>query len=459
MTYPARILLLSLAALLALPLLFTTSGVALAEMSKMAFTMEEPGEALLDLTALALGTGWGKEKAESAVVTVKLDGEYNQDVVLFAGREKFTYPVALGAVEAGRHTVEVSFNRKKSRPGARGAEIRRLRAEVVPAGDEAALVHRYSPILYGRNLPEIPGRYENNYTDVPMLMYHTMSNDELGNTGIEYTVIWSNEDGGRNTPALMARYGRSTDIEWIYRVTVSPQGLLLREEYQGPGHTTVPYEGTKEGDHPLLVTATNNNNQTQLTPANDTGYRFFMDPSQTLPEGRARETVMDRSPWTYPIMARELAREGEIEHSKNPTATPEVSNQRNYLYLEFDKGTTPPGVQVGTAIVVKLKGDGKLYTSHHGIPDRSITRDDPAATTVELPPGTRAGDVEEVRALAVPTNPDGAEVPRDYRIDFTNINRAFFLDKGYLPKASFIEWEGNVILTDEDPEARVWRAP
>ena len=35
------------------------------------------------------------------------------------------------------------------------------------------LARRYSPILYGRDLPEIPGPYENADTDVPLLAYHT----------------------------------------------------------------------------------------------------------------------------------------------------------------------------------------------------------------------------------------------------------------------------------------------
>src|SRR5215210_3370064 len=65
------------------------------------------GEALLDLTASAPGTDWVKKGSESAVVTVRLDGKYNQDVVLFAGKERFTYQLALGTVRAGQHTVEV----------------------------------------------------------------------------------------------------------------------------------------------------------------------------------------------------------------------------------------------------------------------------------------------------------------------------------------------------------------
>jgi hypothetical protein len=431
------------------------------------FVARKSGEALFDLTASAPGTDWGKTGSESAVVTVTLDGKYNQDVVLFAGEQRFTYQLALGTVSPGRHTVEVAFNPEKSPAGATGAQIHNLSTQVVPAKDPAALAYQYSPILYGRDLPEIPGHYENNYTDVPLLMYHTTSTDPAsGNTTIEYTVIWSNEDGGTNTPALMARWGRSTDIEWIYRVTLDPQGNIVSEFYQAPNHETLPFTGAKEGNHPLLQTSTSNNNLTQVTdPALSSGYRFFMDPSQTLPDNRAREVVMDENPWSYQIMAKELVREGKIEANPKPS-TPEVSDQRNYLYIEIDKDTTyatPPaqGNWVGTAVAVKLKGDHRWYTSNHDVPDWSIQRDIPAATTVELPPGTTANDIEAIRVFAVPvdSNPnDTTPVPSDYTIHFTDINRAFFLDSNYLPGSSFIDWSGDVVLTPQNPEVIVWQA-
>jgi hypothetical protein len=74
-----------------------------------------------------------------------------------------------------------------------------------------------------------------------------------GATTIEYTTIWSNEDGGTNTPALMARWGRTTDIEWIYRLVLGDRGRILREAYQGPNHETKQFTGAKLGRHPLLV--------------------------------------------------------------------------------------------------------------------------------------------------------------------------------------------------------------
>ena len=472
-TRPSRaIFLMSLAGLLTLLLAATTAGAAPEKeapsgATTITFVAKRGSEALLDLTASAPGTDWGTAGSESAVATVTLDGEYNQDVVLFAGEQPFTYQLALGTVSAGQHTVVVAFNPDKSPAGATGVEVQNLSTQVVSAKDPAALAYQYSPILYGRDLPEIPGQFENSYTDVPMLMYHTMSQDENGNTVIEYSVIWSNEDGGTNTPALMARWGRSTDIEWVYRVTLDPRGNIVSEVYHGPNHATLPFTGAKESDHPLLQTSTINNNLTQVTdPALSSGYRFFMDPSETLPEGRAREAVMDENPWSYQIMAKELVREDKIE-AKPKLSTPEVSDQRNYLYIEIDKDTTyvtppAPGTWVGTAVAVKLEGDRRWYTSNHDIPDWSIQRDIPAATTVELPPGTTTSDIEAIKVFAVPvdSNPNDATLaPSDYSIEFTDINRAFFLDENYLPGSSFIDWSGSVTLSPESPEAIVWRRP
>jgi hypothetical protein len=174
---------------------------------------------------------------------------------------------------------------------------------------------------------------------------------------------------------------------------------------------------------------------------------------------------MDENPWSYQIMAKELVREGKIEATPDPS-TPEVSDQRNYLYIEIDKDTTYPeppaaGNWVGTAVAVKLKGDDTWYTSNHNVSDWSIQRDIPAATTVELPPGTTADDIEAIKVFAVPVDSDPNDTtpaPSDYTIHFTDINRAFFLDSNYLPGSSFIDWSGDIVLTPQNPEAVVWQS-
>ena len=321
------------------------------------FTVSFSGEALLDLTAIAPGVNWSKKGQESAVITLTLDGKYNQDLVLFMGQQKFTYKVALGHVEPGVHTLKASLNLDKSPEGAKQVNIIKMDTNVVSSDSEDALAYRFSPILYGRNLPNIPGAYENNYTDVPLMMYHTQSKNANGNITIQYTVICSNEDGGTNTPALMARWGRTTDIEWIYRVTLDPNHKVISEKYQSPGHGTVDFDGLKEQDHPLMYTSTSNNNFSAVKAGDTTsGYRFFLNASQELPSNRTREYIMDQNPWSYQVMAKEMIREGKIEPISNPDSQ-EVSDQRNYLYVEFNKTTSPANgsAGVGTAIWRKIE--------------------------------------------------------------------------------------------------------
>jgi len=53
-------------------------------------------------------------------------------------------------------------------------------------------------------------------SDIPLIVYcERLSENGVG--FLQYTVIFSNEDGGTSTRALMARWGRTTDVEYVYR--------------------------------------------------------------------------------------------------------------------------------------------------------------------------------------------------------------------------------------------------
>src|SRR5207249_10213418 len=55
--------------------------------------------------------------------SVFVDGQYNQDIFLFAGGRAFAYQVLLGHFQPGEHTLRVDFNRKRS--AAKATEIDR----------------------------------------------------------------------------------------------------------------------------------------------------------------------------------------------------------------------------------------------------------------------------------------------------------------------------------------------
>jgi len=430
----------------------------------ISFTTAGAGEAVAELTLSAGGVDWGRPGAESAVVSVWVDGTYASDVVIFS--EKPTVRrLALGHLEAGRHRLKLRFAADRSPPRSKRAKLRRLSVDVVAPTDEAGLALRHAPVLYGRAIPvantegsgtTYAGPFQNAVTDTPLLAWHeVLPAVTSGHRILEYSVVWSNEDGGTNSAALMARWGRTTDIEWIYRVEVDAAGNRVpgTAAYQGPNHATLPFSDTYEGDHPLLQTCTANN--MVCDDLVDPHMRFFPAADTTRPADRAREVIMDRNPWTYPVMAREMVREGRTEPVSDPT-TPALGDQRSYLYIEVDKDTVPPnpptGPWVGLALEVRLAGDATVYRSDHLVPDWSIKRDVPAATTVELPLGTTPDDVVAVMAHRVSVGaPDAGS-----SITVTDVNRAFFLDGSYLPQESFIDWHGSLTLTPAQPTAMLW---
>ncbi|HEU4759662.1 MAG TPA: hypothetical protein VFT91_06730 [Dehalococcoidia bacterium] len=417
------------------------------------FTAPDTGEGLLDLTAWAPGVAWEKPGAESAVVSLWVDGAYTSDLVVFSS-EPLTRRLALGHLEAGPHTLSARLAGDRSPPGARLAKLKDVAVSAVPPGDAEYTALRHAPVLYGRRLPSLGSPFQNATTDTPLLAWHETQPASIpGHSVIEYSIIWSNEDGGTDTPALMARWGRTTDIEWVYRLEVDEVGDRVPGSavYQGPGHLTLPFAGAFEGDHPRLQTCTSNNMVCAF--ANDP-MRFFLAADATRPTDRARELLMDENGWTYQVMAAEMLREGKVEPLPDP-ATPEMSDQRNYLYVELDKDTLPPNPQigpwVGVAIGVRLAGDPTVYRSDHGIVDWSVQRDSPAAVTVELPLGTTAGDVVQIIAYRVVV---GFETLR--QVEVTDLNRAFLLSDSYLPQPSFVEFHGSATLGPFKPSAVLW---
>ena len=96
-----------------------------------------------------------------------------------------------------------------------------------------------APIIYAR--PNTVGKF----TDLPLLMWYEIVPTARGRQ-YRYSVIFSNEDGGTQTDRLMATWGRTTDIEFVYGVEVDGGGRILAEEFQGPGHEVPAFKGQHE---------------------------------------------------------------------------------------------------------------------------------------------------------------------------------------------------------------------
>ncbi|MGZ4620212.1 MAG: hypothetical protein ACXV3F_16270 [Frankiaceae bacterium] len=362
------------------------------------------------------------------MASISVDGRYVSDLVV-PSADPFPRSLALGHVSAGTHTLGVTVAADRSAASASQVRLDGIEVRVLGPADPGFVAASHTPVLIGRALPDYGGPFQNARTDAPLVAWH--------------------EDGGTSPPGLMAQWGRTTDIEWIYRVEVDQTGRAVpgTAVYQGPKHQTLPFRGRYENQHPVLQTCTANNDVCDQA----TGpMRFFLDAEQTKPADRAREVLMDTNPWTYQVMAQEMIREGKIENPSNP-ATPGVGDQRTYLYLELGKTTGPPahpGLVPGLSVGVQLKGSPAVYRSDHSAPLWSINRDGAIATTVELPAGTKPADVDKILVVRQPILADN-ESP----VTVTAVNRGFFLTSGYLPADSFLHWTGTLTLTPQHSQA------
>ncbi|HUR04644.1 MAG TPA: hypothetical protein VM347_19020 [Nonomuraea sp.] len=421
---------------------------------RVPIVVRKSGEALIDLNASAPGTDWASAGAESAVVSISVDHRYVTDLVV-SGDQRLHRQLALGRLTAGVHQLRLHFAGERSAATSRSVVLDTPRVSTYAQGTPDNLVLRYAPVVYGRNIAALGNPYQNATTDTPLIAWHDSAPATTpGHTKLTYSVVWSNEDGGTNTPALMARWGRTTDIEWIYSVEVDQNGDRVEgsDTYQAPDHQTLHFTGRYENDHALLQTCTSNNNMCDTV---DDPMRFFLSYLPTLPADQAREYLMDANPWTYELMAKEMLREGKIEAPSTTTpATPEVSDQRDYLYAVVKKTTQPANAGsswVGVSLGVRLVTGDTVYLSHHVDPTWSLQRDDPAATTVELPAGTTADDIAEVTAHRVVVGTDTGAI-----VHVTAIKRGFLLGQNYLPQQSFLTWNGDVTLDSTTTSAVLW---
>ncbi len=448
------------AGLVAVPAVAATTGAATAATTATAvgrghdmaitFRTHRAGEALADVTAAAPGVSWAVAGHESAVLSLYVDGRYTTDDVVPAA-----FPIkrefALGRLGAGRHRLSLRLAADRSR-GSR-VLVTRVAVRTVSRG-RAAMELAHAPVLYGRNGADSGGPFQNSFTDTPLVAWHEdVPAATAGHRLLTYSYIWSNEDGGTSTPQLMARWGRTTDIEWIYQVEVDARGRRVpgTAVIQAPNHVTQPFGGTYEGDHPLMQTCTLNNN---ICDTVDDPMRFFLSTAEPLDaSAEAREQIMDRNPWTYWVADAEARREGKVAADPPADSQTLIADPRSYLYLVVRKATVnPPNGPVdwvGLSVGVRLKGDPALYRSDHLFPDRSIQRDLPAATTVRLPAGTTPSDIAQIIAIRVPSG----LVDPGSSIEVQAVNRAFFLGRDDRPGRSFLSGATPATLTTAHPTA------
>lgn len=384
--------------------------------STYTFKVARTSEVVADLELS--GGDWSVEGREAALADVRVDGGAVQNVMTYAGTRN-TYPIFLGVLRAGEHKLSVRQNSQYGAPGVilgvHGAKFREI------ARDSAYYpVLAYTPVLFAR------ANTVGKFTDVPMIIYAERL-VENGEPLLSYTVIFSNEDGGTSTRALMARWGRTTDVEYVYKAFLNPNGSLKRATMQGRGHQEVEFDGQREGAHPLMIPVTDNN---MVSGEATSAIRYQIAPVEIDLSHHSRELIIDENPLAYRVMSQELLREGKLR----PFGTVDgnkVSDPRNYLYIE----AKIENQQSGVAAMVRLKGENNWRTSNLGREDYSMERSGWVRTTVELPPGTAAEQVDEIGFLCVVfRSKDAIPTAGTCRID--EVSKAFKLDTNYVPQTS-----------------------
>lgn len=355
---------------------------AAAQKRSFPFTLESSAEVVAELELSSPSSDWAASGREAAAAAIGLDGETKHHVLVFAEKDSRRYSVFLGPLPPGPHTLTVE---RDSRHSARGSDLVIGEARIRPLSPADPLYEpvRHAPVLFAR--ADSIGRF----SDALLLVYCTRGRDARG-PWLEYTAVFSNEDGGTSTRDLMARWGRTTDIEYVYRVWLDPEGRPARTLIQTREHQDVPYDGPYFGLHPLLAPVTDNN-MVEPAAADPPGLRFQLAPVLADLAGGSRELVMDAEPFTYEIACKEIRREDKIRSPGNWIDAEKIADPRRYFVAEFHTETQNAAVQ----LLYRFRNEKLWRASALGIGKNFIERDGWARAALELPEGRSFSDIGE----------------------------------------------------------------
>jgi hypothetical protein len=393
--------------------------------SQTTFTAGNAAEAIARVTVDCGTCAWDTTGSEAVVLKLALDSRPSQHLpVVRTGRAE--YQVMLGAVAAGRHTVTIEEDAGLTAPNLRGKSAAKFSIEIDQVTPSDAGYHPLSmaPLIHAR--PNTVGQF----TDVPLLMWYEIEPSPTG-TRYRYTVVFSNEDGGTPADRLMATWGRTTDIEYVYSVEVDTSGTIVSEDMQGPDHEILAFNGRREGRHPLLWVSTENN---MVLDRGEITVRYAPVPALLSLSQVSREAVMDANPWTYEVMSKELRREGKIA-ADAPPGRGAIPDPRRFAFLE---GCGEAG---SNALSSSVKVDGAWLSSDRGVPEYRVTRDGCFRMAIPLPGNAAAGDVQAVRVQAFARKDRPPSQSR-----FTRLNTLFSLNEQFAPGPRVITWEGSAVL-------------
>ena len=398
------------------------------------FEAKQAGEAIAVVRATCERCDWGVEGREAAVLRVSFDGRYSQHVVLARGSGTWEYRLTLGAVTPGTHRVFVHLDAALSARDIGKVSVPDVNTHVIAAGSDEHLAQAMAPVLYAR--PDTVGKF----TDIPVFMWYEIVPVPEGRQ-FRYSTIFSNEDGGTATDRLMATWGRTTDIEYTYGVTLDAKGKILAEEFQGPNHELPPFRGRHEGQHPLQWVSTVNNMVSESGP---TEVRYAPAPVKFDLTNASREIVMDAHPWTHVLASKEMVREKKLSDAAAP-GSGIIPDPRRFVFVEAC--TELQNAAVAFAVRAKdASGEGRWFESDRGLPQFRIVRTGCFRGAVPLPAGAGAPEAVRLSAYALPPRPNTPPSPIPPSVTLTRVNRVFTLDDGYVPGRSLFSWTGSTRL-------------
>ncbi|MGQ4668075.1 hypothetical protein ACUIJN_20050 [Metabacillus halosaccharovorans] len=364
------------------------------ESEKLKINIKEDGYYSISVKAAA-STNWQEDNNESLMLRIYLNNDHHQDIVLFYGKQTFTYKRLLGKMKAGVYEIEVICESPRNNQAF--AEVESFVVEKLHLSERETLAVHYAPKLYGR---AVYSKYDNLYTDTPLEMIYFFDVWEKGHV-IEYHMVFSHEDEGTPAVLLMSKWGRLLDIEYMARVYLNEENEIDHVDYQGPEHQVKRYKHSlNENKQVILQTATCNGNFTDEITSD---YHFSFIPSyEWKVEQEAREVVMQRFPYINHVMRWEAER--QLQQLDVPYHS--IHDIREYIYIQSSVWNVQLG-QPSVDILCRLEGEEKWYSSslhHTTIGSFSAAYTGPYnhfATAIRLPEGKSIHDVAEVKIVLI----------------------------------------------------------
>lgn len=397
------------------------------------FRVPAAGEGVAVIHASCERCDWGVEGREAAALKILVDGKYSQHLLLTRGAKDADYHVSLGPVSPGDHRIRIEADPALSSAQAGPAAVSKVDIVVLtPAGDDF-VAQSMAPIVYAR--PDTVGRF----TDVPVFMWYEIVPVPEGRQ-FRYSVIFTNEDGGTTTDRLMATWGRTTDLEFIYGVTLNGNRVVA-EAFQGKDHVVTPFRGQREGSHPLQWVSTDNN---MVSEAGPTDVRFAPAPQRFDLTNQSREVVMDAHPWIYSVAAKEMVREKKFVDDA-VAGSGRIPDARRFVFVEACTDLQNAAVAFSVR-APDASGTPRWFDVDRGIPQFRVVRTGCFRGGVPLPAGAGQPDAIRFKAYTLPPRANAPAPAGPATVVLTRVNGVFATGENYEPRKIPVGWTGRVPL-------------